>query len=81
MLCLVIFIKLYTIKFKYKLCLQDRMMVFVRTKKIGNKNYYYLVEGKRDEQGKVKQKVLKYLGSAESILEKFKFWEQHHKRD
>ena len=45
---------------------------------IGNKTYYYLVEGKRDEQGKVKQKVLKYLGSPENVLEKFKFWEENH---
>lgn len=54
------------------------MMVFIRTKKIGNKNYYYLVEGKRDDLGKVKQKVIKYLGSAESILKKIEFWEKHH---
>ena len=54
------------------------MMAFIRTKKIGNKTYYYLVEGKRDEEGKVKQKVIKYLGSPENILEKFKFWEGKH---
>ena len=48
------------------------MMAFVRTKKIKGKNYYYVVEGKRDEDGKVKQKVIKYLGTVESILEKFK---------
>jgi len=78
MLCLLILIKLYFIRFKYKLCLRDLMMVFIRTKKIGNKTYYYLVEGKRDEQGKVKQKVLKYLGSPENVLEKFKFWEENH---
>ncbi|MFH1682856.1 MAG: hypothetical protein ABIA37_03595 [Candidatus Woesearchaeota archaeon] len=54
------------------------MMAFIRTKKIGKKNYYYLVEGKRDEQGKVKQKVIKYLGSPKNILEKFNCWEEHH---
>lgn len=54
------------------------MRAFIRNKKIGNKNYYYLVEGNRDEEGKVKQKVLKYLGNAENVLEKFKFWEEHH---
>jgi len=54
------------------------MMAFVRTKKIKGKNYYYIVEGKRDEDGKVKQKVLKYLGNVDNILEKFKFWEEQH---
>lgn len=53
-------------------------MVYLRPKKIKGKTYYYLVEGKRDNDGKVKQKVLKYLGSPDNILEKFKFWEQHH---
>ena len=54
------------------------MMAYLRAKKIKGKNYYYVVEGTRDENGKVKQKVVKYLGSVESILEKFKFWEKHH---
>ena len=53
-------------------------MAYLRTKKIKGKNYYYIVEGKRDEDGKVKQKVLKYLGNVDNILEKFKFWEKHH---
>ncbi len=48
------------------------MMAFVRTKKIKGKNYYYVVEGKRNEEGKVKQKVIKYLGTVDNILEKFK---------
>jgi len=47
-------------------------MAFVRAKKIKGKNYYYIVEGKRDEEGKVKQKVIKYLGTVNNILEKFK---------
>ena len=54
------------------------MMVYIRAKKNKGKNYYYVVEGKRDENGKVKQKVLKYLGNVDNILEKFKFWDQHH---
>ena len=54
------------------------MMVYLRPKKLRGKTYYYIVEGKRDEEGKVKQKVLKYLGNAENVLEKFKFWEQRH---
>jgi len=37
-------------------------MAFVREKKREGKTYYYLVEGKR-VNGKVKQKVLKYLGN------------------
>jgi len=37
-------------------------MAYVRTKKRNGKTYYYLVEGKRVD-GKVKQKVLKYLGT------------------
>ena len=48
------------------------MMAYIRTKKIKGKNYYYIVEGKRNEEGKVKQKVIKYLGTIENILEKFK---------
>jgi hypothetical protein len=54
------------------------MMVYLRPKKIRGKTYYYVVEGKRDKEGKVKQKVIKYLGSVENILEKFRFWEKHH---
>ena len=53
-------------------------MVYIRTKIIKGKRYYYAVEGARDTQGKVKQKVIKYLGTIETILEKFKFWEKHH---
>jgi len=52
-------------------------MVYIRTKKIRGKNYY-LVEGNRDENGKVKQKVKKYLGDVENILDKFDFWKKHH---
>lgn len=54
------------------------MMVYLRPKKVKGKTYYYIVEGKRDEEGKVKQKVLQYLGTAENILEKFRFTEKHH---
>lgn len=48
------------------------MMAYIRAKKIKGNNYYYIVEGKRDEQGKVKQKVILYLGTVENILKKFK---------
>jgi len=37
-------------------------MVFVRGKHQGNRTYYYLVENHRDGK-KVKQKVIKYLGT------------------
>lgn len=54
------------------------MMVYIRTKKVKGNNYYYIVEGQRDKYGKVKQKVVKYLGTTKNILEKFKFWEEKH---
>ena len=37
-------------------------MAFVRTKRQGDRIYYYLVENKREGK-KVRQKVLKYLGT------------------
>jgi len=37
-------------------------MAFVRTKRIKNRTYYYLVESRR-EGNRVKQKVIKYLGA------------------
>ena len=42
-------------------------MTYVRGKKRGDKTYYYLVEGKR-ENGKVKQKVVKYLGPNPKVV-------------
>jgi len=35
------------------------------------RNYFYAAESVRDEKGKVKQKLIKYLGTGEDILEKF----------
>lgn len=52
-------------------------MAYIRHKKKRRKNYYYIVEGKRNEEGKVKQKIIKYLGTVENILKKFEFWEEH----
>jgi len=43
--------------------------MFIRTKKKGKKNYYYIVEGIRVD-GKVQQKVVKYIGTAEDLLKK-----------
>ena len=37
-------------------------MAFVRIKRKGDRIYYYLVESKRDGK-KVRQKVIKYLGT------------------
>ena len=37
-------------------------MAFVRVKRQGNRSYYYLVESKREGK-KVRQKVIKYLGT------------------
>ena len=51
-------------------------MAYLRKKLIKGKTYYYIVEGKYDKNGKQKQKVIKYLGNTENILQKFKFWEE-----
>ena len=59
------------------MCLKN-FMAYIRKKKIKGKSYYYAVEGKYDDKGKVRQKVIRYLGSLESILEKFKFWDKNH---
>jgi len=48
------------------------MMVYIRNKKIKGKIYYYIVEGKLDQDGKVKQKVLVYLGNINNIIRIFK---------
>lgn len=39
-----------------------QIMAFIRTKEIKGRLYYYLVKSFR-EDGKVKQKVIKYLGT------------------
>ena len=57
------------------------MMAYIRKKKIKGKAYYYIVEGVYGEEIKPlipKQKVIRYLGNIEGILEKFKFWDEHH---
>lgn len=57
---------------------KDNMMVYIRSKKIKGKIYYYVVEG-RLVRGKVKQKVLRYLGNVANILKVFDFYDQHKK--
>lgn len=39
-------------------------MAFVRTKKVGDTRYQYLVESYRDKDGKPRQRHKKYLGKA-----------------
>ena len=45
------------------------MMVFLRTKKIKGKDYYYIVEAFRDNE-KIKQRVVMYIGNVETMLKK-----------
>jgi len=52
-------------------------MVYIRSKKIKGKTYYYIVEGKLDRQGKVKQKAILYLGNVDNILKVFNFFREH----
>lgn len=47
------------------------MMVFLRTKKIKGKSYYYIVEAFR-ESGKIRQRVLLYIGTVENMLKKLR---------
>lgn len=44
-------------------------MMFIRSKKKGNKTYYWIVESIRVGD-KVIQKPIRYIGSAKSLLEK-----------
>ena len=45
--------------------------------KIKSKTYYYIVEGKLDKRGKVKQKVILYLGNIDNIIRIFNFYKEH----
>lgn len=54
--------------------------MYIRKKKIKGKTYYYLVEGIYvGKTKKLKQKVIRYLGNSEQILEKYDFYDQHNK--
>lgn len=46
-------------------------MAFIRRKKVKGKTYYYIVESYKDK-GRVKQRVLHYIGTADSLLKKLK---------
>ena len=52
-------------------------MVYIRKKKIKGQTYYYIVEGKLDKRGKVKQKVLLYLGNVDNIIRIFNFYKDN----
>lgn len=47
------------------------LMMFIRTKKKAGRIYYYLVEGVR-KKDKVYQKVVRYIGTANHLLEQLK---------
>ena len=48
-----------------------RKMAYVRTKRRGQKLYYYLVESKR-EGDKVRQRIIRYLGTKPPTEEELK---------
>ena len=52
-------------------------MAFIRKKKVKGYTYYYIVKGVHTRKGKLKQKVLRYLGTVENILKKFDFWDKN----
>lgn len=43
----------------------------------GIRTYHYVAETHYVNE-KPRHKILKYLGTVENILEKFKFWEENH---
>lgn len=53
-------------------------MVYIRKKKIKGKTYFYIVEGRYEKNGKLKQKTIRYLGNTDNIIEKYEFWDKHH---
>jgi len=54
-------------------------MTYIRSKKVKGNTYYYVVEGKLNKKGSVKQKVILYLGSIKRIIEVFNFYKKNHK--
>ena len=46
-------------------------MAFIRKKRVKGISYYYVVESYK-ENGKVKQRVLCYIGTANNLLKKLK---------
>jgi len=52
--------------------------MYLRTKKVKGKTYYYLVEYSK-ESGKIKQKVVAYLGNAKKIKKMSDFYNKQKK--
>jgi hypothetical protein len=50
-------------------------MPFVRTKRIGGVEYYYLIESYR-EDGKPRQRVLAYLGAFATVQAALRYWQK-----
>ncbi|MEK6839979.1 MAG: hypothetical protein AABX72_03490 [Nanoarchaeota archaeon] len=50
--------------------------MYLRTKKVKGKTYYYLVEYSK-VNGKIKQKMVAYLGNAEKVKEMFDFYQEN----
>lgn len=50
-------------------------MAFLRAKKINNNYYYYLVKSERIN-GKVRQKVVKYIGKSKNLVSIIEYAEQ-----
>ncbi len=63
------------------MCPYNIVMAYVRSKKVKGHTYYYIVEGKLNEEGKVKQTVLLYLGNVENILKIFKFYKEKQSKE
>lgn len=63
------------------LCPDLFVMAYVRSKKVKGHTYYYIVEGKLDKEGKVKQKVILYLGNVENVLKVFKFYKEKNSKE
>lgn len=42
-------------------------MAYIRGKTIKGKKYYYLVRGEKSKNGKIKQKVLAYIGDRQEL--------------
>lgn len=48
-------------------------MPFIRSKVVKGRTYFYLVEGVR-EGGKVRQRVIAYLGEFETVRSAHRYW-------
>ena len=53
----------------YIVVMPNYLMTFIRKKRIKGRPYYYIVKSWKKD-GRVKQKVLYYIGTAERLLQK-----------